>query len=221
MKKKHGGLALYAVQAMIAKTVVAQYVGQVMKESEWKKNYRDVPVAAQSYSLKFGDKIKGVQYMVDAALFGSLGRYADMSHSPNCALVIKNLGEERVMCIETMMAVAEDDELTVWYGWEADDEQDERLQLECKCGASNCTRRMFLARSEPAPKGCSNDSSSFPDHLEWAMANPQLAESMAREAVPVAVRAQNRGARLLEVEAAPQDGQEAVGNDSLGGGAQR
>ena len=79
---------------------------------------------------------------IDAMDKGSLGRYANHSHSANCCFQTAKKGRMDVIVIKSMYWLHPGEEITVDYHWTAKSSQPE-ARIECHCGAANCSKRLY------------------------------------------------------------------------------
>lgn len=145
------GLGLFADQEFRKGDVVAEYVGEYIRNEEFEAReaiYREN--RTQDYSFRISSK-----YVIDATRRGGPGRYANHDCNPNCASRIVS-GADPNSILKRVMIVARrsikiNEEIT--YDYQFPLEQDLAARIPCNCRSDDC--RGFMNWDLPE-KGSNN-----------------------------------------------------------------
>ena len=145
------GLGLFADQEFNKGDIVAEYVGEYIRNEEFEAReaiYREN--RTQDYSFRFNS-----EYIIDATRQGGPGRYANHDCNPNCvSKIVPGLGPnphmKRVMIV-AQRVIKINEEIT--YDYQFPLEQDLSARIPCNCKSDDC--RGFMNWDLPE-KGSNN-----------------------------------------------------------------
>ncbi|KAI0987287.1 hypothetical protein GJ496_008847 [Pomphorhynchus laevis] len=131
------GFGVRSLKAIPADVMVAEYLGEVVNEQEFRQRMNEIYANERHhFTMTLGDSL-----VIDSYRFGGIARFINHSCQPNCEVRQWIVDGLRRMCLFTVRAIDENEELTYNYNFRAFS----RTALQnCFCGCKNCTGKIGI-----------------------------------------------------------------------------
>lgn len=124
---------LYAMEPIMAKEMIIEYVGEVLRQPVSEKRERQYlqKGIGSSYLFRIDEDT-----VIDATKIGGIARFINHCCEPSCTAKIIKVGKSKRIVIYALRDIAANEELTYDYKFER--ELDETERIKCLCGAPSC-----------------------------------------------------------------------------------
>ncbi|XBW38709.1 hypothetical protein QEN19_004297 [Hanseniaspora menglaensis] len=124
---------LYALEPIMAKEMIIEYVGEVLRQPVSEKRERQYlkKGIGSSYLFRIDEDT-----VIDATKIGGIARFINHCCEPSCTAKIIKVGKSKRIVIYALRDIMANEELTYDYKFERETDESERIK--CLCGAPSC-----------------------------------------------------------------------------------
>ena len=130
------GWGLRCTKALTRKSIVIEYMGEVLTREEAMDRMENTPADSDFYFASLGTML-GQNLMLDAGPMGSNARFANHSCDPNCELQKWKVNNIPHIVLVTLRDLEEGEEIT--YNYQVESLKGAFGRQECRCGSKNCS----------------------------------------------------------------------------------